>query len=582
MSKTRRIIAAAVAIYLLAVLFDGFVLVKLFFARTGIPILIAAFEAVALIGCGFAVRGLIARRWDPAELNVSRDLLVGYPIFGAACFLVGTLNVSGWSMGALLVIAGVGGLYAIVRRFEIKPLKLDVMPTIPIAVVAVMLAAVFLAQAPPSTLDELAYHLAVPWTWVKEGRAVALPLLSHSYFPLGIESADLPLLSMFGSMTGGLASHFLHLFAAFATAAVAHELTRKSALGTAAIITTPALAICAGWSLVDWPLAGICLTAFGAVEDGDDALLAASLGAALLTKYTFVPFAIILVLATRRWRWRIIVPALVIGSIFFLRNVVIAGNPIAPFLSPGAPHVNGYRAPYLSDYIFDGKFIDESLGVSLLALMPLTGGFAPVALAIAALGVFFLGPSSRILLPFLVVPGVVGGRRLRDSRVLRVIFLVAVAAQIFLVAYFGERTEAFELIAGRQSEEEYLTKVRPSYTTIQQIDALLPADSRTLIVGLNETYWFEHRVRGGGNFDGPRMSAYLGLPTAEALYARLKHDGITHVAIVGLATPTQVAAKMEERDTTLAPEAQRALAQMLDHYGSNITARGNATVFTLR
>jgi len=582
MSTTRRIIAAAVAIYLLAVLFDGFVLVKLFFARTGIPIVIAAFEAVALIGCGFAVRGLMARRWDPAELNVSRDLLVGYPIFGAASFLVGTLNVSGWSMGALLVIAGVGGLYAIVRRFEIKPLKLDVMPTIPIAVVAVMLTAVFLAQAPPSTLDELAYHLAVPWTWVKEGRAVALPLLSHSYFPLGVESADLPLLSMFGSMTGGLASHFLHLFAAFATAAVAHELTRKSALGTAAIITTPALAICAGWSLVDWPLAGICLTAFGAVEDGDDALLAASLGAGLLTKYTFVPFAIILVLATRRWRWRIIVPALLIGSIFFLRNVVIAGNPIAPFLSAGAPHVNGYRAPYLSDYIFDGKFIDESLGVSLLALMPLTGGIAPVALAIAALGLFFLGPSSRILLPFLVVPGVVGARRLRDSRALRVIFLVAVAAQIFLVAYFGERTEAFELIAGRQSEEEYLTKVRPSYTTIQQIDALLPADSRTLIVGLNETYWFEHRVRGGGNFDGPRMSTYLGLPTAEALYARLKHDGITHVAIVGLATPTQVAAKMEERDTTLAPEAQRALAQMLDHYGSNITARGNATVFTLR
>ena len=31
-----------------------------------------------------------------------------------------------------------------------------------------------------------------------------------------------------------------------------------SALLTAAIITTPALALTAGWSLVDWPLLGIC------------------------------------------------------------------------------------------------------------------------------------------------------------------------------------------------------------------------------------------------------------------------------------------------------------------------------------
>jgi len=582
MSKTRRIIAVIVGIYLIAVLLDGFVLVKLFFARTGIPILIAAFEAIALIGCGFGVRGAIKRAWNPLELNVARDLLVGYPIFGALCFLAGTMNVSGWTMGALLVLAGVGGLYAIVRRFESKPLRLDVVPTVPIALVAVLLAGLLLAQAPPSSLDELAYHLAVPWTWVKEGRAVALPLLSHSFFPLGIESADLPLLSMLGSMNGGLASHFLHLFAAIATAAVAHELTRKSSLGTAAVLTAPALAITAGWSLVDWPLAGLCLTAFGAVEDADDALLAAALGAGLLTKYTFIPFAIILVLATRRWSWRILAPAALIGSIFFLRNLVIVGNPIAPFLSANAPHVNAYRAPYLSDYIFDGKFVDESLGASLVALMPLTGGAVCIVLALAALGLFFLGPSTRILLPFLVVPAVVGARRLRESRILRVVFLVAVACQLFLLAYFGERSEAFALLAGRQSEEEYLIKVRPTFATVQAIDSLLPANSRTLIVGLNETYWFEHRVRGGGNFDGPRVSAYLALPTAEALYAKLKHDGITHVAIVGAAPPTEVEAKVEERETTLSPEARRALSQMLDHYGININAKGAATIFTLR
>jgi hypothetical protein len=85
-----------------------------------------------------------------------------------------------------------------------------------IAILAVLACAFVAAQAPPSSLDELAYHLAVPHTWVLEGRAVALPLLSHSWFPLGIESADLPSLSLLGAIDGGIASHFLHLFAAIA------------------------------------------------------------------------------------------------------------------------------------------------------------------------------------------------------------------------------------------------------------------------------------------------------------------------------------------------------------------------------
>ena len=80
-------------------------------------------------------------------------------------------------------------------------------------------------------------------------------------------------------------------------------------------------------------------------------------------------------------------------------------------------------------------------------------------------------------------------------------------------------------------------------------------------------------MRGGGNFDGPRVSAYLEQPTPEALYAKLKGDGITHVAVVALPPPTTVA---------LSPGAQRMLAQTLDHYAAGVTSRGAATVFTLK
>jgi len=79
-------------------------------------------------------------------------------------------------------------------------------------------------------------------------------------------------------------------------------------------------------------------------------------------------------------------------------------------------------------------------------------------------------------------------------------------------------------------------------------------------------------VRGGGNVDGPRVSAYLEQPTPDALYAKLKSDGITHVAVVSLPPPT----------TVLSPAAQRMLAQTLDHYAAGVASRGAATVFTLK
>ena len=295
MSKTQRIVSIVIALYLLLVLIDRFVLVELLVTRVGLSVLLALFEAFAILGVGFAVRGALARGWRTEDVDLPRDFLLGYPIFGALCFLVGTLNVSSWSMGILLVVCGVGGIYVLVRRFESRP---PVMPTIAEPLVLIALAIVFLcaliaAQAPPSSLDELAYHLAVPWTWVKEHRAIDLPLISHSYFPLGIESADLPLLTILGQIGGGIASHFLHLGAALAATAMLFRLSRGNALALAAIVTTPALALIAGWSLVDWPLIGICAILVLALDDGDVATISIAIAAGLLTKYTFIPFAIV-------------------------------------------------------------------------------------------------------------------------------------------------------------------------------------------------------------------------------------------------------------------------------------------------
>jgi len=580
MSKIQRIVSIVIALYLLLVLIDRFVLVELLVTRIGLSVLLALFEAFAILGVGFAMRGVLARVWHAEDVDLPRDFLLGYPIFGALCFLAGMLNVSSWSMGIVLVLCGAGGIYVLVRRFESRP---PLMPSISEPLVLIALAIVFLcafiaAQAPPSSLDELAYHLAVPWTWVKEHRAIDLPLISHSYFPLGIESADLPLLTILGQIGGGIASHFLHLGAALASTAMLFRLSRGNALALAAIVTTPALALIAGWSLVDWPLVGICAILVLALDDGDAATISMAIGAGLLTKYTFIPFAIIAFVVARRWRG--LLPGIAIGSIFFIRNLILTANPIAPFFSAAAPHVAGYRAPFLSDYAFDGRFLDESLGASLIAACTLSAGMLPWILIAAAVVLFLLAPSSRILLPFLAIPA---ARSLRPGRLMRVLLGLSIVVQLFLIGYFVDRGGAFSLLSATASDTEFLTKQRASFKTVQSIDALLPADSRALVVGLNETYWFARRVRGGGNFDGPRVSHYLEMPTAEALYARLKNDGITHVAVVA-PTPaaTAVAQKLAERETALSPAAQRILAQTLDRYASNVAPGAGATVFTLR
>ncbi|MBV8519657.1 MAG: hypothetical protein JO197_19855 [Acidobacteria bacterium] len=561
--KARYVAGLLVALFALLTLLDRFVLIELLVRRVSLPLLFACVAAVACIGVG-----ALARR--AARVDLALDFLIGYPLFGALCFLVALLKISAWTMAPLLIVGALAGVRLMLVP-GLAPLALPRGNAALLAIVAVFACAFVAAQAPPASLDEVAYHLAVPHTWALEGRAVELPLLSHSYFPLGIESADLPFFA-FGD--DGVASHLLHLFAAIVVALLLARRT-ESWLAVAAIVTTPALAVTAGWSLVDWPLVGLFLALWLA---DDDWTASAATAAGLLVKYTFAPFALV-VWAIRRRVPRWIAFA---GLVFFVRNLVLTGNPIAPFFSAGAPAVTHFRDVALADYVFSGTFLDESIGACLLALAPFAAGIIPLAVLALAIALFLLGPSSRILVPYLVVPAASGAPALQ-RRLLMIVVSVAVVVQTFFVVWFTARGDAFSLLAGGKSEEEYLRRQRPSYAATEWLNTVLPPHSRTLVIGSGETYWFTRRVRGGGNFDGARVSRYLDVPTAEALRERLRRDGITHVAVLSVSAPaTKDERKEEERDTTLSPNAQKLLVRMLDQNAASLMSRGNATLFTLR
>jgi hypothetical protein len=570
--KIRYVLATLLALFALLTLLDRFVLLEMLVLRIAVPLLLAAIAALAAMATGALVRR--TRRVD-----VALDLLIGYPVFGTLAFLVASVHVSMATMLPLLIAGAIGGGWLLLARYADH--ERAVVERVPlswpaIAVATVIACGFVAAQAPPSSLDELAYHLAIPQTWMLEGRAIELPLNSHSYFPLGIESADLTLLAVAGPIDGGIAVHLLHLFAAVATTALILRRT-SSWLATAAIVTTPALAVTAGWAVLEWPLVGLFVALWTLLESDDVKGASAATAAGLLTKYTFAPFALLAWVVKRRVpHWTAL-----LGFVFYARNLLLTLNPFAPFFTQDAPHVAGFRALALADYVFEGTFLDEALGASILVLPVFAVGTIAAGSALLALLLFFLAPSSRILVPFLAV-GAASAAPVLKRRSIAIVTAIAVVIQTFLVVLLTARAGSFSMMAGAAAEDEYLRKQRPAQTEVEWLNAALPQTSRTLLVGLNETYWFSHRVRGGGNFDGPRVSRYLDMPTPEALRERLRADGITHVAVVTAPLRTTVEEKRQERETRLSVGAQKMLALTLDRYASNVTSHGNATLFTLR
>src|SRR5258706_5402176 len=110
MSRTQRIVAIVVAAYLLLAFLDEFVLVRLLATRLAVPLLLAVFEALAAIGAGFIARGLRGRVWrfddETARPDLAVDLLLGVPLFGTLCFLLGAIHISSSTMMPPLVVFG--------------------------------------------------------------------------------------------------------------------------------------------------------------------------------------------------------------------------------------------------------------------------------------------------------------------------------------------------------------------------------------------------------------------------------------------------------------------------------------------
>ena len=107
-----------------------------------------------------------------------------------------------------------------------------------------------------------------------------------------------------------------------------------------------------------------------------------------------------------------------------------------------------------------------------------------------------------------------------------------------------------------------------------------------LAVGLHELFWFTVPVRGGGNFDGPRVAAYLEARSADSLREKLVGDGFTHLLIYpqGLRSESKggdESPKEIERQTTLPLETLRALNE-LTASAELVSEESGALIYAIR
>jgi hypothetical protein len=372
---------------------------------------------------------------------------------------------------------------------------------------------------------------------------------------------------------------------------------KRSGAGTAfvalaTVATTPVLVIAAGWSGTDVPLLACCIAITICGLEDDAAGFSAALAAGLLVKYTFYPFALFAAVAwlasrgVTRTRLLAIAMGGVAGSLFLVRNLLLAHNPFAPFLSGAGPGIVGFKSPgdaaeTALSYLFDPRFMDDSLGITLVAIV-LVSPFllfrvsverfarllsAGAILLIVVLGI--AGAPARLLAPFAAVLALLvfanAGAKDGELRPVRWSIAAGAVSQLLLVLFYVSSLDPLGVVSGRISDDEYVRRRVPSALALTG-DSMLPSGSRTLVVGLAELFWFSHDVRGAANFDSDRMASLLQASDAASLRRRLSSARFTHLLVypAALSSPAARSGRSVDlqRSTTLPPEEIAMLQQL--------------------
>ncbi len=549
----------------------------------------AAVCALSWFGAG----QVIPRRFLSGErlLDVLTRVGAGSVLLSLALFALGRVHLFERSiLIALTAVLSVFGVAVVARqrvlRFGRPRERLTA--ALLVACVAALALDLVAATAPPTSADALKYHLALPKLWLQQGSISDSFWQWETFNPAGIEL----LFAQGLALGGGSTAATLHaVFAALCAAAVwglARELgAGRSLAGAVAAFVFVAQGIVTWEATSAFIELGLTFYVVLAVWHGvrsarSEALVGASLlglfaGAAAGTKYLgLVAAAIVLglwggvALARRRFAQIGIAAgvALAAGGGWYLKNLVVTGNPIYPFVFGGkwvTPSFEQVARSSAGDYgvgggiarlpllpldlmahggAFDrGQYVGTAIFV-LAALALVTQRTPPVLVLVAGAAIFLvawweLGPQARFLLPALAVLAAVGGagsvswlaagRRTRGP----VGAVLLVAGIAWLVASVALTRQLVPVTVGAEGRTHFLQRLTGTYDTFRAARAR----SGDATIGLVDYPY---------PFNVPGRSISLGQPEFRpslqraAYLARLRTLGVETVLAGGVAVPAQL------------------------------------------
>lgn len=556
-----------------------------------LPFLAAAAVLAASYGSGIALT--LGGRL-PIEDGLRRRLTIFAVGFGALALLVFALGLAHafdrWVLRAIVAIGVVLAAPRVpgaVRTARSAWRSQDrVSRALLLLTGAILVVDIVLASAPPTSGDATGYHLTATSEWLDAGRIFPIWWDWPTFQPFTSEMH----MALAQALDGGRAAMVTMAgLDVFATACV-YGLARQ--LGGARVGAIAAL-LWVGQGIFLWEATGgfveillaglvalaawhlLALARTRTLSDAAWAGLAVGLGAGV--KYhglLFVPAAALAaaVVVRRGARRRGLVAAVVLGAAlvalpWYVRNWIVAGNPVYPFASTllGGRYVdaaarydldqslNAYGLPGLWRLpLFPLEFLLHtgryergyafSPALFVLPLVAVATGGRTVRIFAAAILVYVvvwwegMQQITRYLLPVLPLAAVLAAvaaerlwRRGRGGRVaLATVAAATVVPFVAITGLFAWRIAPGAL--GIESQAHFVQRLTGTYDAFRWLDTRLPRDGRVLI-GVRDRYWLR---RPSAAYDIPIFSYEQ---TPEKTIARMRAYDVRYVAFIDAGLP---------------------------------------------
>lgn len=485
------------------------------------------------------------------------------------------------ALTAALAVPGAWSLARTLRRLWPPPRLRGLVLALALLTALALVLDLIGAATPPTSVDALAYHVEIPHYWLQHGR-INDPFFNYAaFYPLGVEMLFAQGLALQGGATASAEHGIIAVLATLATYGLARELgAKRTSAGVigAALFTLQGIftwdatstfvemgftfyGIVAVWWAVRYARSPSRLSA-ALVGLAAGAAAAAKNVGLLVDVVVLAPFAVVALRCRRRSDLVVAAAGVVVlGSYWYIRNWIVAGNPVYPLVFGGK-----YVTPYFSDYLHGSATIDpgtRSVIPLRILILPLDlllygnrfdrGQYTGVAIfVLAALGVWmlrrnrtvlavaaaafvyifvwwYLIPQVRYLFPALAVLSALAGAGTAPLLDVRGRTRIAVAIIAFAVAAdwaapsFALERHLLPVAFGAESRAAFVQRELGTYDAFQRIEKRVGPHALVAFSGYRWPYWYP----------GPHI--WLGWPEfspdvpAQELLRRMQREGIDYI-----------------------------------------------------